>query len=141
MERTIGNLTQELRQPSNPYANLVQRALLRCQINSLKNIIPDLDEPTSLPRNAIDLGDGYILLRRRDTTARRVLPAEELALIAYLETLLEFREIRLQSPFSVVRWARLRLPTGQTARSLWGEQSKALEKLRMARNVKVYKFH
>jgi hypothetical protein len=141
MERTIGNLTQELRQPSNPFANLVQHALLRCQINSLKNIIPDLDEPASLPRNAIDLGDGYILLRRRDTTARRVLPAEELALIAYLQTLPDFRDIRLQSPFSVVRWARLRLPTGQTARSLWGEQSKPLEKLRMARNVKVDKFY
>ena len=83
----------------------------------------------------------YIVAYLCDTTARRVLPAEELALIAYLETLPEFCEIRLQSPFSVVRWARLRLPTGQTARSLWGEQSKALEKLCMARNVKVDKFH
>jgi hypothetical protein len=137
MERTIGNLTQELRQPSNPYANLVQRALLRCQINSLKNIIPDLEEPTSLPRNSIDLGDGYVLLRRRDTTARQVLPGEELALIAYLQSLPGFSQIHFQSPISVIRWARLRLPTGQTARSLWGEKSKALEKLRMARNVKL----
>ncbi|KAG6807256.1 hypothetical protein H0H92_008224, partial [Tricholoma furcatifolium] len=36
MERTIGNLVRELRQPSNPYANLAQRSLLRCQINALK---------------------------------------------------------------------------------------------------------
>ena len=63
MEQTIGNLTQELRQPSNPFANLSQRALLRCQINALKNIIPDLEEPAGLPRNAIDLSDGYITVR------------------------------------------------------------------------------
>lgn len=138
MERTIGNLTQELRQPSNPYANLAQRGLIRCQINALKNIIPDLEERTHLPRNAIDLSDGYVLLRKRDTTARLVLPFEEGALIAYLHALPDFRGITLQSPFSVIRWARLRLPTGQIARSLWVEQSK--ENLRMARNVKVRLF-
>jgi hypothetical protein len=137
MEQTIGNLTQELRQPSNPYANFVQRALLCCQINSLKNIIPELEGPTGLPQNAIDLGDGYVLLRRRDTTARPVLPAEELALITYLQTFPEFREICLHSPFSTIRWARSCLPTGQIAQSMWGEKSKALEKLHMARNVKV----
>jgi hypothetical protein len=32
MEQTIGNLIQELQQPSNPYSNLAQWALLRCQI-------------------------------------------------------------------------------------------------------------
>jgi hypothetical protein len=137
MEQTIGNLTQELLQPSNLYANLVQRALLRCQINSLKNIIPELEEPTSLPRNAIDLGNGYVLLRRHDTTARPVLPAEELALITYLQTFPKFCEICLHSPFSAIRWAQLRLPTGQIPWSMWGEKLKALEKLHMARNVKV----
>jgi hypothetical protein len=137
MEQTIGDLTQELQQPSNPYANLVQHALLRCQINSLKNIIPELEEPTGLPQNAIDLGDGYVLLRCRDTTARPVLSAEELALITYLQTFPKFREICLHSSFSVIRWARLHLPTGQIARFMWGEKSKALEKLRMAQNVKV----
>ena len=137
MERTIGNLTQELRQPSNPFANLSQRALLRCQINALKNIIPDLEEPASLPRNAIDLSDGYILLRRRDMTARPLLPIEELALISHLRALPEYSDIVLHSPIRVVRWGRLCLPTGQIARSLWVEQSKGLQKLRMARNVKV----
>ena len=129
------NLTQELRQPSNPFANLVQRGLLRCQINALKNIIPDLEEPSRLPRNAIDLGDGYVLLRKRDTTARPVLPPEERALVAYLHAIPNCHGISLRSPFSVIRWARLRLPTGQIARSLWVEQSK--ESLRMARNINV----
>ena len=115
IERTIGNLTQELQQPSNPFANLSQRTLLRCQINALKNIIPDLEEPAGLPRNAIDLSDGYILLRRRDMVARPLLPIEKLALISYLRALPEFSEIVLHSPFPVIRWARLRLPTGQIA--------------------------
>lgn len=135
METTIGNLTQELQQPSNPYANLAQCGLLHCQINALKNIIPDLKEPTRLPRNAIDLGNGYVLLWKRDTIERPVLPSEEHALVAYLHALPNFRGISLQSPFSVIRWARLRLPTGQIAQSLWVEQSK--ENLRMARNIKV----
>lgn len=137
MERTIGNLTQELRQPSNPFANLAQRALLRCQVNALKNIIPELDETVHLPRNAIDLGNGYILLRRRDTTAREILPDEAVALITYLQTLPGFTGPSSQTCVSVVRWARLRLPTGQIAQSLWTEQSKPLDRLRMSRNVKV----
>ena len=63
MEQTIGNLTQELRQPSNPYANLAQQALLRCQINAMKNIIPDIEESNDLlPRGAITLGNDYVLL-------------------------------------------------------------------------------
>ncbi|KAF8068694.1 hypothetical protein FPV67DRAFT_1414845, partial [Lyophyllum atratum] len=37
----------------------------------------------------------------------------------------------------VARWARLRLPTGQVARSAWKESDKSLEKLRRARCVKV----
>ncbi|KAK7006971.1 hypothetical protein R3P38DRAFT_2555109 [Favolaschia claudopus] len=35
-----------------------------------------------------------------------------------------------------VRWARLRLPSGQVARSLWKEAHRQLNKLRIARNVK-----
>jgi hypothetical protein len=138
MERTIGNLTQELRQPSNPYANLAQRALLRCQMNALKKIIPDLEELNDgLPRGAIDLGDGYILLRRRDTVARSVLPCEELALVAFFQ---KNYGVSLPTPFAAVRWGRLRLPNGQIARSLWTEQSKPIDKIRMARNVKVINF-
>jgi hypothetical protein len=131
MERTIGSLTQELRQPSNPYANLAQRALLRCQINALKNIVPNLVEPAGLPRGAIDLSDGYVLLQRRDTIARPLLPTENLALVAYLGA-----QLGTGSQISAIRWGWLRLPNGQIARSLWVE-SKPLERLRMARNIKV----
>lgn len=141
MERTIGNLTRELRQPSNPYANLAQRALLRCQINALKNIIPDLEEPDGgPPRGAIALGDEYILLRRRDSVARPILPCEELALAAHLRQSPEFLGVSITSPFSAIRWGRLQLPNGQIARSLWVEQPKGISQIRMARNVKVTNF-
>ena len=48
MERTIGNLGEEIRQPSNPFANLSQRGLRRSQVNALKAMIPDLEEPVNL---------------------------------------------------------------------------------------------
>lgn len=35
------------------------------------------------------------------------------------------------------RWARLRLPNGQIVRSAWKEKSKPLDKVRMARNIRV----
>jgi len=43
MERTIGNLGQEIRQPSNPFANLAQHALQWSQVNAFKSIYPKLD--------------------------------------------------------------------------------------------------
>ena len=68
MEHTIGDLGQEIRQPSNPFANLAQRALRQSQVNALKNIHPELDSAATphLPKFARDLGEGYVLLRPRD---------------------------------------------------------------------------
>ncbi|KAG1884126.1 hypothetical protein F4604DRAFT_1919969 [Suillus subluteus] len=67
MERTIGNLRQEIRQPSCPYANLSQEGVQRCQVNTLLSIMPELDGPAKgLPTGAVDLGDGFTLLRKRD---------------------------------------------------------------------------
>ena len=67
MECTIRNLGEEIQQPSNPYANLSQHRLLRCQVNALTAMIPDLSpSPPSLPQGAIDLGQGYILLYTQD---------------------------------------------------------------------------
>jgi hypothetical protein len=47
MERAIGSLGMEIRCHVNPYANLSQRALQRCQVNMLKAMIPDLEGPES----------------------------------------------------------------------------------------------
>jgi hypothetical protein len=114
MERTIGNLGEEIKQPSNPYANLSRRGLRHCQINSLKALIPDLDpDKERLPRGAVELSDGYILLRARDETARTIRGHEGDAIRRYLE-----RETGTLAPGwhpHVTRWARLRLPNEQIA--------------------------
>ena len=63
MEHMIGNLREEIWQPSNPYANLFQRGLLRCQVNALTAMIPDLQHvPIALPHGGIDLDEGFALL-------------------------------------------------------------------------------
>jgi hypothetical protein len=138
MERTIGNLGQEIRQPSNPFKNLSQRALQRCQINALKAMIPDLEtSPPDVPRGAKELGDGYVLLRARDRTSRAISDCERQALVTYLN---DNHSVTVGDDWSplIVRWARLRLPNGQVARSAWKEKLKPLEKVRMARNIKVF---
>jgi hypothetical protein len=43
MERTIGNLGEEIKQPSNPYANLSQHGIHHSQVNALKAMIPALE--------------------------------------------------------------------------------------------------
>lgn len=67
MERMVGDLGGEIRQPSNPYANLSERALLRCQINTLKSLFPGIEpgsaKQNDLPMYSEDLGDGYAFLR------------------------------------------------------------------------------
>jgi hypothetical protein len=136
MERTIGNLGEEIRQPSNPYANLSQRGLLRCQVNALTAMIPDLGpRPPSLPRGAIDLGqpEGYVLLRAQDRYDRLMRPQEAGALLRYLGSA---ADVNCDWCPKVTRWARLRLPNGQVARSHWKESLKPLGKLRSSRNVK-----
>ncbi|KAG1832614.1 hypothetical protein DFJ58DRAFT_671041 [Suillus subalutaceus] len=130
MERTIGNLGQEIRQPSQPYANLSQQGVRRCRINTLLSMMPELDEPPKgLPEGAVDVGDGYVLLRKRERYPICPTGQHALAITAFLRHGQQLPRIR--------KWARLRLPNGQTARSSWREKLKPLEKTRMSRNVKI----
>jgi len=132
MERTIGNLGQEIRQPSQPYANLSQEGVRRCKVNTLLSIMPELDEPPKgLPYGAVDLGDGYVLLRKRDRYASYPTGESAQAIAAFFGLGDGHQLPRIQ------RWARLQLPNGQIARSAWRETLKPLEKTRMSRNVKV----
>jgi hypothetical protein len=135
LERTIGNLGEEIKQHSNPFANLSQRGIRRARVNALKALIPDLivDETTveSIPRNSRDLGDGYVLLRAREVHAHPLRDCEADALREFLPT------AKYGSEIYVRRWARLRLPTGQTCYSAWKEKGKPIHKRRTARNVKV----
>ncbi|KAH8987683.1 hypothetical protein EDB86DRAFT_2808718 [Lactarius hatsudake] len=127
MERTIGDLGKEIRQPSNPFANLAQRALRRSQVNALKNIYPELDPAAMplLPRFSHDLGEGRVLLRPRDRFATSISGPGGNVLFQLFNT----SKIR--------RWGRLRLPNGQVARSLWCESKRACSKVRVTRNVKI----
>ncbi|OBZ71428.1 hypothetical protein A0H81_08373 [Grifola frondosa] len=139
MERTIGNLDEEIKQPSNPFANLAQRALRRCQVNALKAMIPDLDPEKGMPSNALNLNDGYFLLHATDSTSRKVTAREAAALRIFMESATGLSADGWIP--EVTRWAWLQLPNGQIARSLWKEQNKRLEEVRMARNVKFHLEH
>jgi hypothetical protein len=135
LERTIGNLGEEIRQHSNPFANLSQRGIRRAQVNALKAMIPDLDvdglAEGVLPRGSKDLGNGYVLLRAREGEARPLRECEARALRDFMPA------SPMASEICVRRWAKLRIPTGQNCNSAWKEKEKPLNKRRTARNVKV----
>ena len=135
LERTIGNLGEEIKQHSNPFGNLSQRGIRRAQVNALKAMIPGLDTEGSdgghLPRGSKDLGDGFVLLQARESDPRPLRDCEADALCEYLRILFLGPEVLVR------RWAKLRIPTGQNCYSAWKEKQKPLEKRRTARNVKV----
>lgn len=64
LERTIGNLGEEIKQHSNPFANLSQHGIQRTRVNALKAMIPDLDingtTKESSPLGCKDVGQGYV---------------------------------------------------------------------------------
>jgi hypothetical protein len=112
MERTIGNLGQEIQQPSNPYANLSQEGLRRCQVNTLLSVLPELDEPPKgLPTGSVNLGDGYALLWKRDRYFCLPDPEHAEVFACFLGEGQVLQRIK--------KWARLLLPNGQVARSAW----------------------
>ena len=137
LERTIGNLGEEVKQHRDPYTNISERGVRRCQVNALKAIIPDLERfDNLLPHESEDLGNGYVLLRARDQVACKVSNLHELyAIRKYIEKD-GFVLPNGWEPY-VRRWARVRLPNGQVARALWKEGTRVLEKLRISRNLKV----
>ena len=128
MERTIGNLGQELRQPSDPFSNLAQQGIRRCQMNALLAMYPDLDlwREDANPRVSEDLGNGYVLLPKRDKRSTKIQGREAQIISEY---------VGQDGLPNVRRWGRLRLPNGQIARSEYVESQRPLEELRMARNV------
>jgi hypothetical protein len=100
-------------------------------------MIPDLDpDANKIPRYAKDLGNGFVLLHARDATPHRLAGTEAAVVRTFFKNATGQRSAIGWNP-RVKHWARLRLPNGQIARSAWKEKAKALEKVRMARNVKV----
>lgn len=143
MERVIGYLGGEIHQPSNPYANLAQNGVKQCRLNALKAIFPHLDSSSDTPqgKTARVLSDGYTLLGARDRYARE-LPAIHggdviKMYLRSLERLNDMSDDQLLHQ-RIVRWSRLRLPTGQIARSAFQEVGRTSRKnSRISRMVKV----
>jgi hypothetical protein len=103
-------------------------------MNALKAMVPDFDpDEQKEPRGSVDLGDGYSLRRARDESPHH-LDGDAGRVI---EEFLEENNGPMTGSLGVVRWARLSLPNGQIARSLWKESRRPLNKLRTSRNVKV----
>ncbi|KIY48821.1 hypothetical protein FISHEDRAFT_42610 [Fistulina hepatica ATCC 64428] len=120
MERLIGDLGREIRQPSNPYQNLAQWGIIRAQMNALKALIPDLecDDSAKLPRGARTFDNGYVLLRRVDARAQNFVDTPEgIALEAFGDY--GGTDINISR---IYRWGRLRLPNGLVACSKFKEQ-------------------
>ncbi len=135
LEQTIGNLGEEIKQPSNPFANLSQRGIRRARVSALKalipNLAPDRKDANSLPRGARDLGDGFVLMRAREEVPGPLWDCEANALRDFLPG------SQLEDKIYIRRWAKLRIPTGQNCYSAWKETQKPIQKHRTARNVKV----
>ena len=108
MEHTIGDLGQEIQQPSNPFANLAWCALRCLQVNALKSIYPDLDPKAGshLPKSLMDLGNGYIMLWPRDKYPAQI-PEPAADILSQVANLLKIRQ-----------WGRVCLPDSQVAQSL-----------------------
>ena len=136
LERTIGNLGEEIKQHSNPFANLSQRGIRCARTNALVAMMPDLDlertTKAALPRGSREVGGGFILLRPREEAPRALRDCEAAALQEF------FPSARIGDQVCVHRWAKLRIPTGQNCYTAWKELEKPLEKRRTARNVKVF---
>ena len=137
MERMIGNLGEEIKQPPNIFANLCQCAIQGCQVNALKVIIPNLKpSKAQIPRGAADINDGYILLRAQDRSPQILLDELTIAYRSYLEEAFP-GQLDPKSTPRVIWWACLALPNGQIAWSAWKEKAKPWWTLRAAHMVKV----
>ena len=142
MERSIGNLTEEIKQYSKVYTHLSERGLRRSSVNALLALVPSLDKSQNLanhvPLGEKVLGDGYLLLRKLE---KRVTSLDEFEATALRNYVLQHRdELPADWKAEVIRWARLRLPNGQIARSAWKERPKGTEGIRMGRMVKASDF-
>lgn len=93
---------------------------------------PDLlPNETTLPNRSKDVGGGYVLLHARDRVSQRIDGAEGDAITRFYTR----KEGRDPGNLRVSRWARLRLPNGQIARSAWKESRMA--EPRISRMVKL----
>ena len=95
---------------------------------------PDLERKKEDPRGSIDLGNGFLLLGPKDGKPYELSSTEQEALANFYSSLSDPEVVPRRS---VYRWARLRLPTEQVARSYWKEVIRSSKSARTDRNLKV----
>jgi hypothetical protein len=141
LETAIGNLGREIRQDRDLFANLTQQAILRAQINSLQARFPGIrfdvrGRGTSLPTGAclFEGCRGYALLPSCEEFPTLLSEEELSALMIYWRK--QGWPNRDTWSKAVCRWARLQLPNGQKACSVWKE-SRITSSVRRASCVEV----
>ena len=134
MERVIGYLGTLLRQPSNVFRNLAAQSRRLAYVNAMVAMWPSFQEEEKDPRGSEDIGDGYLLLGPKDASLHRLSHAEQAALNNFCSSDPDLEDIERETLY---RWARLKLPTDQTARSRLKEVERCMNMARNDRNVKV----
>jgi hypothetical protein len=139
-ERAIGSHVGEIKQHSQVYSHISEIGVRRARINSLKTMLPKLDDrdkDNEIPRGGVDLGGNFVLLRKLSESRTFLEGSEREALRSFYVR--EGTSISEGWTASVFKWARLRLPNGQIVRSTWWECSRKLKEGegRNSRNVKV----
>ncbi|KZT31289.1 hypothetical protein SISSUDRAFT_995313 [Sistotremastrum suecicum HHB10207 ss-3] len=129
LERTIGNLGEEIHLHSDPFTNLANIAVRRCQLIAVKTILPHLDvcdeqvDGVKVPQAGRRLDDGYVLLPKRDDPMQKLeKPHEDLLYSFFSLNGITSPRIKDRANFKVRRWSTLRLPNGQIARSTMNEK-------------------
>jgi hypothetical protein len=97
----------------------------------------ELQQANKLPRGAIQLENGYILLHPTDQKVMRLCQEESDALRFFLTHKCRLQDLEHFNA-AVQRRGRARLPNGQVARSVYSELRKNQSRIRIARNVQVF---
>ena len=142
LETAIGNLGCEIQQDRDLFANLTQQAVLRSQVNSLRAHFPwiefEVGGCSSWLAHQCEFNSGFVFLPRCE---EHPLPLSEDELIAFKSYWGEQKWPNTNAwPNEVCCWAKLQLPSGQKARSVWYKSS-VHTKLRRASCVKVIFFY
>jgi hypothetical protein len=125
MERTIGNIVEEMKQHTTAAGNAAQRAICRAQVNVVKALLLNEANGTAQPSPRYPrspVGNGFCILWPKEWSKNgRVAPEDE---FNALENYFEQNEVEFpfsRSQLRLKRWGRLQLPTGDIARSVFQE--------------------
>ncbi|GJE88558.1 hypothetical protein PsYK624_046410 [Phanerochaete sordida] len=146
MERLIGELGGDLKQPLNPWGNIAACAYRRAQTSALLAMYPYLhvrddknsdEKEKKTPRGAVEFPDDFTLLRPAEDQPHEISPAELAAIRAFWSCHVPDHALDaqwLERPL-LRKWGRILLPGGLIARCVWKEER--MKTIRMARNVKI----